>query len=154
MYTDVITLAEAKLYLRVDDTLTEDDNNITRMIATACRYVENATNHIFFPKSKSYLFVHGLVSVYDWPINTAIDPIPDDVTIEVRTLYNLYYHPDATHLGLNVGYATGEVPEPLIEVAYEIIDLLYYGSKAGDTIDKQLSVMSRETLNQFKRFII
>ena len=29
-YTDIITLADAKTYLRIDDTLTEDDAQITR----------------------------------------------------------------------------------------------------------------------------
>ncbi len=52
-YLDIITLADAKIYLRIDDTLTEDDAQITRMIKASLSQIERITNYIFFARSKS-----------------------------------------------------------------------------------------------------
>ena len=153
-YLTVISLLDAKNYLRIDDALTEDDVQITRMINTACQFVENWTNHVLVQANKDYLLVEGCVSVYDYPIDSTVVPV-SDVTIEQKTLYNNYYHSTDDTLTLLVGYLTSDlIPYTLIEVAYEIIDLLYYGSKGGESLEKQLSEMSIQSLNQYKRFIV
>ena len=62
-YTDIITLADAKTYLRIDDTLSDDDAQITRMIKAALSQVEKSTNYIFFPRTKSYVVDNLSVNV-------------------------------------------------------------------------------------------
>ena len=74
-YTDIITLADAKTYLRIDDTLTEDDAQITRMIKASLSQVERITNHILFARAKSYIVEDYSVNVYDYPINSLTTPI-------------------------------------------------------------------------------
>jgi len=52
-------------------------------------------------------------------------------------------------LVLNIGYAdVANVPQDLIEVAYEMIDIMYY-NKEG-----KLSNLAKMTLDGYKRFII
>ena len=50
---------------------------------------------------------------------------------------------------LNVGYDdVDNVPQDLIEVAYEMIDIMYYNK------DSKLSNLAKMTLDNYKRFII
>ena len=65
-YLDIIPLADAKIYLRIDDDLTEDDAQITRMINVSLSYVERYTNVILFAKEKTYRLIDGCISVYDF----------------------------------------------------------------------------------------
>ena len=156
MYIDVITLAEAKNFLRIDDTLTEDDAQITRMIGSALLYVEMHTNHLVYARSKSYNMIDGELRVYDFPINTITSPTEADMNNEQKTLYKIFGYGNSTSvLVLNVGYtAPANVPPGLIDVAFEILDLMYYGSKDGESLEKKLSEMSKQTLQQHKRFLI
>ena len=71
-YIDVITLPDAKVYLRVDDDLTEDDTQIIRMINGALSYIEQYTNIYFFARDKSYNVIDSCVKVYDYPINSEV----------------------------------------------------------------------------------
>ena len=151
-YLDVITLADAKLYLRVDDTLTEDDAQITRMINAALSYVEKYTNVIVFARDKEYRTTSGCVRVYDYPINSEVTA---DLVVENKTLYTNYQLGITNDLiELNVGYAlVADIPQELLEAAYEIIDIYYYGKESGKTM-ADLSPMSRQGLDQFKRFLM
>ena len=154
---DIISLEEAKNYLRVDDTLTEDDNYIQRIINAAIGYIEQYTNVLMYDRQKDYLMIDGCVTVYDYPINGIVSPTPTtDVDVEQLTLYNNYvYGSTTTTLSLNVGYEnSANVPQDLIGVAYEVIDLLYYEHETGKTLDKDLSSLSRNILNQHKRFLV
>ena len=151
-YLDVISLADAKLYLRIDDTLTEDDTQITRMIYAALGYVEKYTNHLMFAHDKEYRLISGCVSVYDYPINSEVT---DDLVSENKTLYTNYTLGSSNDLiELNVGYTdVSDIPQEIIEAAYEIIDIYYYGKESGKTM-ADLSPMSRQGLDQNKRFIM
>lgn len=123
-YIQVITLQRAKNYLRVDETLTEDDAEITSMINAACRYIEKRTNHILYARDIIY---DGScqVKVYDFPINSIItDPIPIGLK---RSLYTIY--PDVISIELNVGYTVDTVPDDLIEAMLQIISVWYYDSE-------------------------
>ncbi len=268
-YIDVISLASAKLYLRVDDTLTEDDAQITNMISSALKYVEDKTQILVYARSKTYRMINGFVKVYDFPINSIITPlanvfatatakctsviatntlvangvtytavtgVPTDFTefsvdggdnptaisltraingdlragttgnvtatfltdivtlttntkglagnlitltqtggtitvsgatfsggvdgnldadnIQEMTSYTNYCFGSVnTDLILNVGYSTvSDVPLDLIQVAYEIIDILYYGEETGKTM-ADISPLSLDILNQNKRFV-
>lgn len=267
-YIDIISLAQAKLYLRVDDTLTEDDAQIISMISVALKYVEDYTNILVFDRDVTYRMIRGVIRVYDFPINsvispltnvfatgaakcttviatdtitinailyTAVDGVPTDFTefsvdngdtataislaravngdlragtlsnvsatsttdtvalttterglagnaitlaqtggtitltafsggvdgnldtdnIEEMTLYTTYcFGINNINLVLNVGYDTpADVPLDIIQVAYEIIDILYYGKETGRTL-ADLSELSKNILNQNKRFIL
>lgn len=155
-YLDVISLEQAKNYLRVDDTLTTDDNAIQRTIAGALSYVEQCTNVLVYDRQKDYLMIDGCVTVYDAPINGIVSPTPTtDVDVEQKTLHTNYvYGSTTTTLSLNVGYEnSANVPQDLIEVAYEIIDLMYYEHETGKDYRKDLTSLSKDILNKHKRFL-
>ena len=153
-YLNVIPLSEAKLYLRVDDTLTEDDTQITRMIQGALSFVEKWTNVLMFDRLKVYRLIDGCIRVYDYPINSVIDPI--DATVDKMTLYSTFnYGFVNSDLSLNVGFVDpSEIPQELIDVAFEIIDILYYEHETGKKVSQDLSSLSIDMLNQNKRFIL
>jgi len=155
-YLDIIPLADAKVYLRIDDTLTDDDAQITRMIKGALSFVERSTNVMLFAREKTYRFINGVVSVYDSPINSITTPT-DDLTSETKTLYTNYCYSvgDNSLLTLNVGYADlTDIPQELIEVAYEVIELMYYEKQTNKSHLDSLSSLSTMILNNYKRFIL
>ena len=154
-YTDIITLADAKTYLRIDDTLSDDDAQITRMIKASLSQIERATNYVFFPREKSYVVENLSVNVYDFPINSLTSPTT--ATSVEKSVYTTYTTIVATDLKviLNVGYTTpSDVPSDLVEVAYEMIDLMYYSPETGKSIKSDLSELSKMVLSNYKRFCI
>ena len=154
-YLDVIPLATAKNYLRVDIDQTEDDADITRMIKGSLRKVEEFTNVMVYARDKDFLLQDCIKRVYDYPINTL--NTPTDAVTTLRGLYNIYTVTDATvnYVNLNVGYTDPlDVPEELIDVALEMIDLSYYGAKEDGAVKKQLSQESMDSLHLNKRFFI
>ena len=266
-YLDVISLADAKNYLRIDDTLTEDNDQLTWMIESALAYLEGETRVFMFDRNMTYKMVDGSIRVYDFPINSVISPtknvyatatatcasvIATDtivvngltytgvsggissyaefnigytnaecaaniaasingdnrtgtngdvkatsssavVTITTNiegfngnaitiaetggtitlsgstfsggldgnlneykhTLYNTYCEgSDTIDLILNVGYTNAsDVPEELRQVAFEILDILYYGKETGKTM-ADLSPLSLHSIIHHKRFIL
>ena len=152
-YLDIIPLADAKVYLRIDDDLTEDDAQITRMINGALSYIERYTNVILVAENKYYRLIDGFVRVYDYPINSEITA---DLVVENKTLYNNYcLGTDNALIGLNVGYTdVTDIPQELVEVAYEIIELMYYEKETNKSHLNSLSSLSTMILNDYKRFII
>lgn len=155
-YLTVIPLADAKVYLRIDDTLTEDDAQITRMIKGALSYVEKQTNYILYAREKSYRFIDGTVRVYDYPINSITTPAEADMDITIKTLHTVYcYGTSEDELTLNVGFTdVADIPQELIEVAYEIIELMYYEKETNKNHLTDLSTLSKSILGTYKRFII
>ena len=154
-YLDVISLETAKNYLRVDDTA--DDASITRMIKSALSYVERETNIKVYQRNLTYLMQYGVAYVYDYPIDSVVSPADYDNDNTVRKeKYNIYNYGSKTiDLTLNVGYSDpADVPTELIEVALEIVDLLYYQHETGKTIEKDLSQLSKDILFDYKRFLI
>lgn len=154
-YLDVITLETAKNYLGVDDSLTEDDNDITRMIKSALEYVEEFTNILVYARDKDYLLQDCIKRVYDFPINTLNSP--SDAVATLRPLYTSYSVSDSdlNYINLNVGYTDpNNVPSKLIDVALEKIELMYYGEKERGAAKKQLSELSMNDLYQSKRFLM
>jgi len=152
-YLTVISLTEAKLYLRVDDTLTEDDALIKLAINTALQHLEDQTYHIAFAREKTYFCRNGCRRIYDYPINSVIFPAAS-VDASVRNLHTDYNIGTEGNLILNVGYEDPlDYPDSLKNVALEIIDLLYYANETDKTIN-DLSVMSKMTINEFRRFLV
>ena len=155
-YLDIIPLADAKIYLRIDDTLTEDDAQITRMIKSALSYVENETRHILYARNKDYRLIDGCVRIYDYPFNSYVTPDEADYSeVENKTLHTNYTYGSSNGLiTLNVGYTdVADIPTELIDIAYEIIDIYYYGKESGKTT-ADLSQLNKDALNQYKRYIL
>lgn len=146
-YLTVITLARAKNYLRIDSTLTDDDVEITSMINAACKYIEKSTNHIFFVRQKTYTST-TLVKVYDFPINSiTTSPAPTFINYSAFTLYE-----DVLSVELNVGYASGLVPDELIQACLQMIKVWYYESEKQ--VNSTLIPMSvHEVVNIYRRFL-
>lgn len=153
-YIDVIPLATAKEYLRVDDSHTEDDAQITRMIGTALAFVEKWTNHIVYARDKDYLLYNGSSKIFEYPINSVVSPNEAVLTITEGISHTQYNYSEQTVITLNVGYVdSADVPDGLIDVALEVIDIYYYGNDTGKTV-KDLSPMSVDVLNQHKRHLL
>lgn len=155
-YLDVISLATAKNYLKIDDTLSDDDALITSMINSVCSFIEKYTNVLFYARSKTYLFQNYCVEVYDYPINTLISPA--DATVTNLELYTIYETNSSTNktLTLNVGYQNAsDVPPELIDVALNIIDWLYYAKEQKTSLNMAcLPLPIQLMLQQNKRYIL
>ena len=155
-YQDIITIDQAKAYLRIDDGMSADDMFVGIMINTAFQYIEQFTNVICVAVDKVYRYDENKeVRVYDFPINT--ETLPSGVDVEYNDLYEIYYSDfgsDIESVSLNVGYELAtDVPNDLVVVAYEIIDVLYYGKETGKSID-DLSPMAMQILWSNKRFML
>ena len=147
-YINIIPLQDARVYLRIDDTLTQDNEAITRMINASLAKIEQITNVHLIAKSKEYVFDDLKVTVYDFPINSLTSPTTATVVEKIQ--YSIYTAALKTDLKLvlNVGYAVvSDVPKDLIEVAYEMIDIMYYNK------ENKLSNLSQTTLDAYRRFI-
>jgi len=150
-YLDIIPLADAKVYLRIDDTLTEDDAQITRMIKGALSYIERTTNVMLYARDVIYNVSDNAVKVYDFPINSEVANVLDS---EVKSLYTNYTSEEST-ITLNVGYVNvSDVPQELIEVAYVLIKNMYYEKENNKTILESIDSLTELTLNNYKRFIL
>jgi hypothetical protein len=154
-YLDVISLAEAKTYLRVDDTLTDDDTQISRMIKSALSTIEKRTNVLVYARSKNYLFQDYCVRVYDFPINSLTSPT--DAEVENKALHTNYEASKTTDvtLVLNVGYTDPlDVPYELIDCALQYVKYLYYEAETDKANKGMLPFWLQDMINQNKRFII
>lgn len=147
-YLSIITLAQARNYLRIDDDFTEDDASIIKMINASLSFIEKRTNHIMFPREKEY-FGECSVNVYDYPINS----IPLGHTDCKYSTYSNVSTKDRT-VTLNVGYTDpNDIPAELIECAMQMLKVLYYESeKQTNTTLIPESVMQSIDIN--KRFLV
>lgn len=124
-YIDVLTLERVKNYLRIDEDLTDDDNEIISMINGACRFVEKRTNHLFYDRNVTYTNQLSL-KVYDYPINDIVTPA-DPIVIHFST-YDVF--PNETTVTLNVGYEDPtDVPDELLQACLQMIKVWYYESE-------------------------
>tara|TARA_B100001146_G_scaffold187986_1_gene171997 strand:- start:923 stop:1381 length:459 start_codon:yes stop_codon:yes gene_type:complete len=150
-YLSIISLAEAKNYLKLDDDLTADDPLITGMIKAAFEFLEKRTNHIMYARDVTYYVgIEGL-EVYDYPINTVQSPTDyTDCRFSSRTRY---YLTEAGELTLNVGYETVEsVPGTFKQVALQIIDYWYYQNEKK--IDNNgMPELLKQQIDVYRRFV-
>tara|TARA_R110000787_G_scaffold4780_1_gene18258 strand:+ start:2856 stop:3326 length:471 start_codon:yes stop_codon:yes gene_type:complete len=154
-YLDVISLADAKNYLRVDDTLTDDDAQISRMIKSALSTIEKRTNVLVYSRSKSYLFQDYCVRVYDFPINSLTSPT--DAEVENKALHTNYEASKTTDvtLVLNVGYVDPlDVPYELIDCALQYVKYLYYEAETDKANKGMLPYWLQDMMNQNKRYLL
>lgn len=153
-YTDVISLERAKLYLKVDASQTETDDEITSMINSSLSFIEKRTNHIFKTRNKIYYKDCNLVektTVYDYPIN---NPEGDGFISGIVYKTNKAIVPTVDgFVTLNIGYSdVDDIPNELIDSALQLIKVWFYESETqSNTTLIPLSVMQSIDVN--KRFI-
>lgn len=153
VYIDVIPLETAKTYLGIDDTAR--DVEITRMINSACGYIEKYTNVLLVDREQTYYFDdNNCVRVYDFPINSLTSPV--NAVRTRRGTYSFYSTStsSATELVLNVGYSVvADVPSDIVEAALEIIAVWFFSSeKRNDTSLIPMSI--KQVLDLHKRFLL
>jgi hypothetical protein len=133
-YTDVISLEQAKLYLKIDEGQTITDNEITQMINSALSFIEKRTNHIFKTRDKVYYKDCALVQqvkVYDYPIDNTITALD----IEYRPLYAIV--PTINdYVTLTLGYTSvDDIPSELIDSALQLINFWFYNSETKNAMN-------------------
>lgn len=149
-YTDIISLEQAKLYLRIDDDQTVTDDEITQMINSALSFIEKRTQHIFKTRDKVYYKDCALVQqvkVYDYPIDNT-----EDLDIVYKT--NCAIVPTVNDMvTLTIGYSSvDDIPSELIDAALQIIKVWFYeAEKQVNTSLIPLSVM--QAIDANRRFI-
>jgi len=154
-YLDVLTLAETKNYLRVDEDLTDDDVRITSFIKTALSYIERQTNIITYARSKDYFFSNYCVYVYDYPINSITTPTTAGQT--EKESYSIFTteNSDDKKLTLNVGYSDpADVPTDIKDCALEYIKYLYYDAETNTGTAQKIPPYIDGMIFSLKRFII
>jgi hypothetical protein len=154
-YIDVLTLAQAKTFLRIDDTLSDDDAQITQMIKSSLSTIERRTNVLVYARSKSYLFQDYEVRVYDFPINSLTSP--SDAVLVEKELHSIYTTNNTANLKLvlNVGYTNPlDVPSELIDAALQLVKYMYYEAETNTAAKGNIPYWIQEMIDQHKRFII
>jgi hypothetical protein len=150
-YLDVITLAQAKLYLKVDSGQTATDAEITSMIKSSLSFIEKRTNHIFKTVTKVYYQDCALVNkatVYDYPIVPTVPPM------DIVYKRNKAVVPTVDgFVTLTLGYTSvADIPNELIDAALQIIKVWFYESeKQENTTLIPLSVLQAIDVN--RRFL-
>lgn len=153
-YTDVISLEQAKLYLRIDDDQTVTDDEITQMINSALSFIEKRTQHIFKTRNKVYYKDCALVekaTVYDYPIN---NPEGEGFIANIEYKTNKAIVPTVDgFITLNIGYdSLDDIPSELIDAALQLIKVWFYESeKQANTTLIPLSV--KEAIDVNRRFV-
>ena len=133
-YIDVISLEQAKLYLKIDDAQTITDNEITGMINSALSFIEKRTNHIFKTRDKVYYKDCALVQqvkVYDFPIDNTVT----ELNIVYRPLYAIVPTIDDV-VTLTIGYDNlDDIPSELIDSALQLINFWFYNSETNNAMN-------------------
>ena len=147
-YLDVISLEQAKLYLKIDTLQTETDAEITNMINSSLSFIEKRTGHVFKTKSKTYYscaLVNSVI-VYDYPIVTP------PANTQLRQLNAIVPTVNGS-VTLTLGYdALEDIPSELIDAALQLIKVWFYESETqSNTTLIPLSVMQAIDVN--RRFV-
>lgn len=158
-YENILSLEDAKRYLRLDSDFTADDSDIEMMIEAALDFISKHTNYIFSPRDKTYnavsypndYFHCEPLVIFDYPINTTEfgDKVPLYYSGFVKFL-------NTESITLNVGFTSksdDNFPTPLIMCAKQMISVYYY--QAEKNVDNTLmppNVM--ETIDTYRRFIV
>lgn len=153
-YTDIVSLQRAKNYLRVDDTLTEDDEEITSMIKGAFRFIERYTNHIFGARD----FTNHSGKIYNYPINSIVGVDQFNWDNYYQRNYDKIYGEYGSFLpnslvDYNAGYINSEdVPDDFIQAALQMVKVFYYESEkqVNSTL---IPISVTMVLDSYRRFV-
>ena len=168
-YSQVISLADAANYLRIDEDLMDDDlieekADVEQMRDAALSFVERKTNHIVLSVDRKYPIPpqSNVIRVYDFPINNLIDSTleeDEDYEVEVKNNYSEYkiYDSDTLEQGyieINVGYDTkADVPAGIIQLAKNVLKQYYYEQQNMRPAGAMPGVV-KHLINQFRRFLV
>ena len=153
-YTDIVSLAQAKNYLRIDEGMTADDSFIESMIKASLQWVEEYTRHILverdftlYAPAQTNCEGQFIYYVYHYPIVAALP----DADKTIRNLYTKYYTVEE-ELVITAGYDELDlVPESIIQASYAIMQVWYYNSEK--TIQSNLVPDSvKFALDPYRRF--
>lgn len=158
-YLDIISLSDAKTYLRIDDTLSADDTQIETMITAAFQWIEKYTNHIlveqekeYFPSTDNTYCGQNIFFVYDSPIESVVSPADSADYTEKRFATKVRYTSSDETITLNLGYAAVEdIPQPIIQAAYATLQVWYYNSEKAQN-NTLVPDSVRFALNPYRRF--
>lgn len=146
-YLNIISLEDAKAYLKVEDTAS--DGEITRMVKASLSFIEKETNHIFYAREKQYDIENGCALIYDYPLNS----IPEGASQKRKSLYSIVFSNEDL-ITVNVGYTgINEIPQELIETAYQILKVWFYESEKQSN-SSLLPISVKEAINVNRRFIL
>lgn len=148
-YNEILTLAEVKNYLRLDECFKDDDLALERMVRSALGFIEQRTNHIFQLRQNVEYFRNGqrYLDIYDYPLTYTGDLTKLTYSNKVRF--------DADNVTIDsVGYATrASVPDALIEAALQMIKVWYFeAEKQSNTTLVPENV--HQILAAYRRFTI
>lgn len=154
-YLDVISLEQAKLYLKIDEGQDATDDEITQMIASSLSFIERKTNHIFKTREKVYYKDCALVNhatVYDYPIIN--DPESEEFINNIVYRINKAIVPTVNgFVTLTIGYDDIEdIPMELIDCALQIINFWFYNSETKNSVNS-IPDFVMEAINQNRRFV-
>ena len=152
-YIDVLPLIEMKTYLRIDDTQSDTDAEITSMINSALRHIERVTHIMVYARDKDYLVNNGCVRVYDYPINSLVAPAT--ATTELKATYTNYtVDSSLDNITLNVGHVLpADVPSDIIDVAKVMVKVMFYEQETNQSFKELLPGWAKEYLDTNRRFI-
>lgn len=150
-YTDVVSLQEVRTYLRFDVTDADVNAEITRMINSACKLIEDYTNYRLKPQLIYYFFENGKIRIYDFPIIDIQTPVDSDdykrvdkgLYIELTDLRGM----EASNLPViaNAGYNDTDAVNPiLVQAVLETIRVWFFNSEQ----DSVKGVLSYTAMNK------
>ena len=158
-YIDLVTVLEAKSYLRIDASNTDSDVELAVMIGSACNLIENYTQVYLRPRDEVYYFnSEGYIRLYPKPVNSIELPVTaTDYDESIKQLYRLYSRNNSSleSMTFNLGYDDTADVKPIFKTAIlETVKLWFYGSedeavlKGGYLPNSVMAILSSE-----RRFI-
>lgn len=122
----VLTLAEAKQYLRVDEDYLLEDDLITSLIKSAVQYCEKYSGLSFEPKQLQMYSTSRYIDLPYGPVNS-ITSVKDGVGKDMDYVTTGVKHPRVhaySTQGYIVTYETGYTPETLPELLKTAVKML------------------------------
>lgn len=152
LYENIISVSEAKRYLRLDDFFTEDDPDIERMIASTLEYITKQTNIYFRVQDKTYRQDYDCNTfIYDYPVNTT------DFSPNIPLYYSGYIkfvNTDVVTASIGFTSKTDEgFPNALIDCALQMVKVWYYESEKNVNTTL-LPENVKQVIDTYRRFII
>lgn len=145
----MITLAEAKTYLRIDDPVDVSiDAEIQGMVDAAIKYMEKKTGYIWENGPRLYHPTDGCVRIYDTPVTGDLSAYD----FEIKNGYILVHTNESVLV--NVGYiAPSEPPAPIKQAALQLLKYWFYESEK-QTNDQMVPDGVHRVIELYKRFVI
>lgn len=147
---DVISVEQAKAYLRVDfDT---DDDLITSLIQTSVAWVEQYTCYRLFERVELFIAYNCKTGLPYYPIEVTsveYDGDEQDIVTKNRPLELVVECKKDSVITATVGYSdVADIPAPLLTACYKLITYLYENRDAyGATLPVDVQLL----INQYRR---